>query len=187
MVAKVKILIKGFIDLEKSKGWSTTSLIIDKNLVMIVDPGTVYDSKYIIDELKKEGLSVNDVDYVCISHSHLDHYRNIGLFPRAKSLDYWGIWDKDRLISKDWNCDFNENIYVMKTPGHNEDGITLFVKSDKGIIAICGDVFWEENYPKDGEDPFAQNQKLLIKSRKKVMNKADWIIPGHGDIFKATK
>lgn len=185
MVAEVKVLIKGFIDLKKDTGWSTISLIIDKDIIMVVDPGTVRSQKDIADALKKEGLNINDVNYVGISHSHLDHYRNIGMFPKAKSIDYWGIWDKDKLISKNWDCDLSKNIHIMKTPGHSSDGITFFVKSNEGIIAICGDIFWKKNFPKDGEDPFVNDQNLLIGSRKKILERADWIIPGHENIFKS--
>ena len=187
MVAIVKVLVNGFIDLDKYRGWSSTSLVLDKDIVMVLDPGTVYDPNEITEALKKEGFSVGDINYVCISHSHLDHYRNIGIFPKAKSVDFWGIWDKDKLISKEWNCEFSENIYMMKTPGHNYDGITIFVKTKKGTIALCGDVFWREDYPEEGKDPFAQDQQLLSQSRKKVIEKADWIVPGHDKIFKVKK
>ena len=45
MVAIVKVLVNGFIDLDKYRGWSSTSLVLDKDIVMVLDPGTVYDPK----------------------------------------------------------------------------------------------------------------------------------------------
>jgi len=73
----------------------------------------------------------------------------------------------------------------MKTPGHSYDGITLFIKTKEGIIAICGDIFWEKNSPKD--DPYAQDKEKLKESRKKILELADWIIPGHGKMWKVEK
>lgn len=61
----------------------------------------------------------------------------------------------------------------------------MFVKTDKGIVAICGDVFWKENFPED--DPYASDKEKLKESRKKVLEIADWVIPGHGKIFKVKR
>jgi len=110
----------------------------------------------------------------------MDHYRNIGMFPKAKALDYWGIWDKDTVI--DWKSQFTENILIIKTPGHNYDGITLLVKTEQGIVAVVGDVFWKENFSED--DPYASDKEKLLKSRKLVLQKADFIIPGHGNMYE---
>ena len=51
------------------------------------------------------------------------------------------------------------------------------------MVAICGDVFWKENYPEN--DEYASNGEALEESRKKVLALADYIIPGHDDIYKA--
>ena len=37
------------------------------------------------------------------------------------------------------------------------------------------------------EDPFANDKEVLLNSRKLVLEKADFIIPGHGKIFKVNK
>lgn len=186
-MAEVKILIEGYATAdsvesseESEKTCCTITLIKDKDIVMIVDPGVLEDQKILVDELKTEGLNIDDVNIVCITHSHIDHYRNIGMFPRAKTLEYWGLWDKNTV--EDWKEQFTENIRIVKTPGHNYDSITLFVKTDKGIIAVCGDVFWKENFP--GNDPYASDKEKLKESRKKILEMADYVIPGHGKMFK---
>ncbi|PIZ27683.1 hypothetical protein COY45_01165 [Candidatus Berkelbacteria bacterium CG_4_10_14_0_8_um_filter_42_34] len=187
-MTEVKILIEGYTTADtaeagEEKTCPTITLIKDKDIVMIVDPGVLEDQKILIDILGKEGLTIDDIDIVCITHSHIDHYRNIGMFPRAKTLEYWGLWDKNTV--EDWKEQFTENIQIVKTPGHNYDSITLFVKTDKGIIAVCGDVFWKENFPED--DAYASDKKKLQESRKKILEMADWIIPGHGKMFKVQK
>ena len=182
-MAEVKILFPGYFSADGNEGIATITLIKDKNLNILVDPGVLESQDELINKLKDEGLSVNDIDIVCITHSHLDHYRNIGLFPTAKTLEYWGLWDKK--IVEDWPEQFTEDIKIIKTPGHNYDCISLLVNTDKGIVAIVGDVFWKEDYPDD--DPYASDKDKLNESRQKILKLADWIIPGHGDIYKVKK
>ena len=81
----------------------------------------------------------------------------------------------------------------MHTPGHDYTGLTLFVTTGPesehpGVVAICGDVFWKENYPLDlKDDAYASNPERLEESREMILKMADWIIPGHGGIYKNDK
>lgn len=187
-MAEVKILVEGFTTADsknegEEKTCATISLIRDGDLIMIVDPGVLENQEILIDALKKEGLSLDEVNMVGITHSHIDHYRNIGMFKNAKTLEYFGLWDKD--VCEDWQEQFTPNVRVLKTPGHDYTGITFFVKTNNGIVAVCGDVFWKEDYPKD--DPYASDNEKLNESRKKVKELADWIIPGHAGIYRIKK
>ena len=184
-MAEVKILVEGYTseESEQENTCCTVTLIKDENINMVVDPGTLKDRQILINALKQEGLTINDINFVCITHSHMDHYRNIGMFPEAKALDYWGIWENDTV--DDWNPKFTDNIEIIKTPGHDYSGITLLVKTDKGVVAVCGDVFWKENFPED--DPYASDKEKLKESREKVLAMADWVIPGHDGIFQVKK
>jgi len=187
-MAEVKVLIEGYTTADtaetgEGKTCPTITLVRDKDVVMVVDPGVLEDQKILIDKLREECLTVDNINVVFITHSHLDHYRNIGMFPNAKTLEYWGLWDRNTV--EDWQEQFTDNIKVIKTPGHNYDSLTLIVKTNKGTIAICGDVFWKENFPED--DPYASDKEKLKESRKKVLEMADWIIPGHGKMFKVKK
>ncbi len=181
-MAEIKILIKGYASTDTNgHSCSTIVLIRDKDMRMIVDPGTLPNQDLLVEKLKEEGLTVNDINIVFITHSHVDHYRNIGMFPKAKTLDFWGWWEGD--IWKEASENISENLKIIKTPGHSSDNVTLLVKTDKGNVAICGDVFWKENFPQD--DPYASDKGKLKESRKKVLEIADYIIPGHGEMFKS--
>ncbi len=188
-MAEVKVLIEGFTNAdskekgEEEKTCATITLVKDKNIIMIVDPGVLDSQDILIKKLKEENLTVNDVNIVCITHSHIDHYRNIGMFPKAKTLEYFGLWNGGSV--EDWKEQFTEDIRIIKTPGHNYDGISLLVKTKKGIVAIVGDVFWKESFPED--DPYASDKEKLKESRKKILELADYIIPGHGKMFKVKK
>lgn len=194
MVAEVKILIEGDTnagevgETDKERVRATTTLVKDGDVIMVVDPGVLESQQVLIEALKKEGLTVEDVNVVCITHSHIDHYRNIGMFPNAKTLEYFGLWDKESV--QDWSEDFTSNIKIIRTPGHDYTGISLIVETGPesgypGIVAICGDVFWKENYPATpSDDVYASDPEKLEKSREIILKMADWIVPGHAGIYK---
>ena len=189
MPAEAKVLLEGFTNSEsvaeggEERTQPTITLVRDGDLVMVVDPGIMDDQQLLVDALKKEKLTVEDVNFVCITHSHIDHYRNIGMFPQAKTVEYYGLWDKNTVET--WSENLTSNISLLHTPGHDYTGITLFVTTEKGVVAICGDVFWRENYPLDPkDDAFASNPGRLEESRAIVLNRADWIVPGHGPMYK---
>ena len=186
-MAKVKILVEGYtnadlgVEAGQEKTCPTITLVLDKDMVMVVDPGVLDDQKILVDALAKEGFSVNDVNVVCLTHSHIDHYRNAGMFPKAKVLEYFGLWDGGKV--QDWQENFTNDIQILKTPGHDYTCITLFIKTDDGIVAVCGDVFWKENGPEF--DMYASDHQKLQHSRGLVLEIAQWIVPGHGGMYKA--
>lgn len=181
MMAEAKIVFEGYTSIDANgRSCSTVTLVRDEEIAMIIDPGTLPDQKVLIDALKNEGLSIDDINIVGLTHSHMDHFRNIGMFPKAKVIDYWGWWINDFWKKSDGNI--SENISIIKTPGHTKDSITFLVKTERGKVAICGDVLWKNDLLH--KDPFAEDLKELDKSRKKVLEIADYIIPGHGKMFK---
>jgi len=192
MPAEVKILVEGFTNADsvvaagEERTQPTVTLVKDGDLIMVVDPGVMESQQVLIGALKRENLTVQDVNVVCITHSHFDHFRNVGMFPDAKVLEYYGVWHENTIDN--WAEDFTPNIKIMHTPGHDVTGLTLFVTMSEGVVAICGDVFWKKNYPQHPEDDaFASNPERLKDSRKMILRMADWIIPGHGPMYKNDK
>jgi len=186
-MAEVKVLLKGYLG---DGSCSTVSLVRDvletgEQMVMVVDPGTVKSQNLIVEALKSEGLASEDVTHVGITHGHMDHFRNIGMFGMAKAVDYWGIWSGDDCVSSDKEdmVKISGGVKTVKTPGHSYDSITFLVFTSEGEVAICGDVFWKKDYPKVEDDPYASDRAELVKSRTKVLEIADAVIPGHGEKY----
>jgi len=187
-MATVDVLVEGFTsDDGKGDGNETTfctmTLVRDGDIVMVVDPGTLKSQDIMKDALAKHGLKVKDVNTVFLTHSHMDHFGSIGMFPGAKTVEFYGQWQEDRV--EDRNNKLSDDIEVIETPGHAKTGLTLLVKTDKGTVAICGDVFWKENFPE--KDPYADEPEEVEKSRKKVLEAADYIVPGHAGIYEIKK
>jgi glyoxylase-like metal-dependent hydrolase (beta-lactamase superfamily II) len=185
-MAEVKILIQGFTNEDsladggEEHTCPTMTLVRSENEVIVCDPGVIDKPEKIKNALNENGLSIDQVTTVFITHSHIDHYRNIGIFPRAKTLEYYGLWEGDTVA--DWNEQFTSEVKILKTPGHNATGLSLLVDIGEGKVAIVGDVFWKENKP--DTDPYADNLPALEQSRKLICATADFIIPGHGPMYR---
>ena len=196
-MAKIKILVEGYakeIDGEEFAS-STTTLIQDADLNIVVDPGM--DRKLLVSALKKENLSLNQIDYVILTHTHLDHSLLAGIFENAKILDNNDIYFFDGKIGEHEGKVPNTEIQIIKTPGHYQFHCSVFVNTeDLGRIIIAGDVFWwadNESQKTDKQsllehkDPYVKDIGALDESRKKILELADYIIPGHGKMFKVEK
>lgn len=196
-MADVKVLIEGYVKEEKGfeLASSTTTLIKENRINIIVDPGM--NRKMLLKALKKEKLSPNKIDYVILTHYHLDHSLLTGIFENARVLDNTEFYSFDGKIDSHKGKIPKTDIQIVKTPGHDMFHCSVLVKDEKlGNVAIVGDVFWWRNNQKqeiekedliNHEDPYVKNKEELINSRKKVLEIADYIIPGHGKMFKVNK
>lgn len=194
---EIKILIKGYVKEEDNAEFasSTTTLIREGNLNIIVDPGM--DRKLLLASLKKENLSPSKIDYVILTHYHLDHSLLAGIFENAKILDNSEIYSWNGKIESHKGKVPGADIEIINTPGHDMFHCSVLVKTKKlGKIAIVGDVFWWSNTEKqqtdkkslmEHKDPYMKDEKKLLASRKKILKIADYIIPGHGKTFKVKK
>jgi len=192
---KIKILIQGYAYQGENGNFfasPTTTLIYHNYKRILVDPGT--NSKKLLEELAKENLTPNDIDILYLTHYHPDHFLNIKLFPSLPLVDGSMVWKEDEeIIIEDGKIPGTE-IQILLTPGHTAEHSSLLVPTDDlGLVCIAQDVFWWEDGKQktdnveemiNYEDPFASDFEALKKSRKLVLEKADWIIPGHGEMFK---
>ncbi len=187
---KVKVLIEGYAK-QLEDGWQANSSVVliksnDKNI--ICDPGC--GKKELLGALKKEGLEISDIDFVFLTHGHIDHSFLAGIFDQA------GIIDEIYVYKKDFSIEHNgiipgTDLEIIHTPGHVEDHCSLVVKTERGIYSVAGDIFcWLQDeeqtidIDKPDSDTEHMDMKKLVESRKKIIQISDYIIPGHGKIFK---
>ncbi len=195
-MTELKVLIEGYARKENSTedASSTTTLIREGEINIIVDPGMNRD--LLLKSLKKEKLSPDKINYVILTHYHLDHSLLTGIFENAKVLDDEGIYSFDGMIKKHDGKVPETNIEIIKTPGHDPFHCSILIETKEGKLIIAGDVFWwyddeEQKTDKESlinrEDPYVRDKGALINSRKLVLEKADYIIPAHGKMFKVEK
>lgn len=187
----IDILIEGYATVTDT-GWvasgTTTLITTDDGVKIIVDPGA--NRQLLLQKLKDRGLKVENIDYVFLTHLHLDHSLLMGIFPSAKVINHEGITSGDKgelvpaLIPK-------TDISVIKTPGHEYAGASLLIPTKEGTVGVVGDVFWFEGSEQvldvNAPDDFATDMEVLKKSREEVLELCDWIVPGHGKMMKVEK
>lgn len=193
-MAEVIVLVEGYARSKKDyyEASCSTVLIVDNGKNILVDPGC--NEELLLNALKKQKLSPNDIDCIFLSHYHVDHILNLRLFPKKDVLDGDVIYrgDKEYSFSK---IIPGTAIEVIPTPGHAHEEVTLLVKTKKGVVAVAEDLWWWEDGKQKTDlkslvelkDSFVKNEDQLKKSRELILSKADWIIPGHGKIFKVPK
>jgi glyoxylase-like metal-dependent hydrolase (beta-lactamase superfamily II) len=187
----VKVLIEGYAK-EIKDGWiasSTVTLVQSNNLNIIVDPGC--NRQRLIDALAKEGLKPADIDFVLLTHSHTDHTLLSGMFENAKVLNEEEVYNGDKQTDHGGKIP-GTDLKIIDTRGHSENDVSLIVPTEKGTYAIVADLFWWKDDEKEvldinHPDPYVTDMTQIVKSRKKILEIADFIIPGHGKVLKVSK
>ena len=156
----------------------TVALVRGAGVTLVADPGMVAERALILDALKKEGVSAEDVTHIFISHHHPDHTVNIALFPNAQLVDFWATYTGDLWEDHGDEYAIAPGIRVLQTPGHTEEDASLVVETAQGTYVLTHTWAFPDITP--GDAPLTWDQEALNTSRAKVLQRADWIIPGHG-------
>jgi glyoxylase-like metal-dependent hydrolase (beta-lactamase superfamily II) len=187
---KVVVLIPGYADWAgpgKQRASGTVTLVKGRTNV-IVDTGVPTQKKTIVKRLAAEGLTPNDIRYVVITHGQSDHIGNNNLFPKAEFILDTDVSIGDQYSVHDFHKDafhIDDGIWVVSTPGHTEHDISVIVETEDGPVAVAGDIFEKEGDWLDKSwEAWSKKKDDQRKSREKLLRIAQYIVPGHGDIFR---
>lgn len=194
-MAEVKVLIEGYAK-RIANGWlasSAVTLVRSNNKNIIIDPGC--NRPGLLRELAKHDLRPADIDFVLLTHNHTDHALLAGIFENARVLNESEIYDNDRQVEHHGRIP-GTDLEIIQTPGHSHGHCSLIARTNKGVYAVAGDVFWwldgqKQKIDKESlighEDPYVKDKKDIAESRRTLLKLADYIIPGHGKMFKVEK
>lgn len=156
---------------------------------------TAWDGDLLLHELKSHHVAAEDVDYLVCSHGHADHIGNLNLFLNAhhfvgsclshKNVYYPHDFDKEPYV-------LDKDIEVISTPGHTKTCVSVIVRNaNLGLtVALAGDLFEKEGDIFD-EDLWikagTEDEDLQRINRLRVAEMVNYIIPGHGPMFKVTE
>src|SRR6266498_3692227 len=145
---------------------STNYYILDANTVkLLIDCGWPGTLPKFIAELKRKGISINEIKYLLVTHFHPDHagltqeLKKLGIklvllesqisfiapfaeFFKGKNFPYVEITQNDNLVlkfedSRKFLASIGINGEIISTPGHSDDSVTLIL--DEGF-AFTGDL-----------------------------------------------
>jgi len=195
-MTKFELLIEGYAK-QTDNGWMASSNVIyikDNDKKIIIDPGI--NKSLLLKNLKNRGLTPAEINIVFLTHYHPDHSYLSAIFKNAKLVDGYYLYEEDKEILYEGKIP-GTNLKIIHTPGHSTEHSSILIKTKEGNIAIAGDLFWWTQNEKQNtnnlsellnrNDHVAENVEQLRLSREKVLSVADWIIPGHGKIFKNPK
>jgi glyoxylase-like metal-dependent hydrolase (beta-lactamase superfamily II) len=173
----VKVIKKGYLRLIREMGdvvagGSSSVTLIESDKKIIVDTGLRIDRQEIIQGLDELDLNPKEIDFVVNTHPHGDHMGNNDLFEYATY-----VLNRDGLkVCKD--------VEMIYTPGHTSRCYSLLVHTDEGEVAIVGDLIALKEDIVTGRIPQTIDFNLQKENRRKIIEIADYIVPGHGDIFR---
>jgi glyoxylase-like metal-dependent hydrolase (beta-lactamase superfamily II) len=179
--ARVDVVLDGSLTSTGGGVQSTCTLVRDGDRVIVVDPGMAPGADAILEPLARLGVRPEDVTDVVLSHHHPDHTIHAGHFPNAAIHDHWAIYR-----GTDWEdseCDgrvISPSVQLARTPGHTAEDLALVAGTPDGVVVTTHSWFHAESGV-DDEDP--EDPEQLRESRRRILEVADRIIPGHGPAF----
>lgn len=182
-MAEVHVLMDGYLRNEGERVGSTVGFVLDRDALVVIDPGMVPGQGAILDPLEALGVAPGDVTDVVLSHHHPDHTINAGLFPSARVHDHWAWYLDDLWTDRPAEgFEVSSAVRLIETPGHSPQDISTLVQTDEGLVVFTH-LWWTATIPE--EDPFAPDPALLHANRERVLGLPNLIRihPGHGTAF----
>lgn len=175
------------------------NILIDTSWEGVSDESVVpIEQNRLIMELKYFGVDPEDIDEIFVTHWHWDHWENIYLFPKARVF-YAGrssthVKKNLNLISADNETlklkegdNWHAGLEILSTDGHSDHDHSVVIDYNGKAFVAAGDAIVSKMYyhtdtffPNDRVTDF---QEELQASFRKIVERADFIIPGHDGVF----
>jgi N-acyl homoserine lactone hydrolase len=151
-------------------------------------------------QLAKFGLAKSDIDYLIITHTHIDHVGNIDGFPgvpiimgkEERELErpiYWRgkkplEWPNTEYLLIDGDYEFGTNFEILHVPGHTPGELSILLTlPNTGSILLTSDAISRESEVSEGCID-ATNPAQAIASANRILDLATadnaFVIYGHG-------
>ena len=185
-MTSVEILVDGFSLREGSGVWhisSNVTLVQDEGVLLLVDLGAADRQQALLDALSRHGIEPGDIDFIVLTHLHIDHVGALGLFPGTNIIVPEGTATGSHLkFCNPTTLHPSPHTFVLRVPGHTTNDIALGLHSDDGTTTVvAGDLFPVDLNP---DSPItAASLSTLALSRRRVLDIADFIVTGHGPVL----
>lgn len=174
----------------------TSTLIRASQQNIIVDTLGPWDREKLSEHLAAKQLSTDDIALVVGTHLHTDHIGNLNLFSKATHIvgdqrckgDYFEF----DILKGNKSISLTHGVELVFTPGHTDNDVSVVVHNvDKlGTVAVVGDLF-ESQLDLEDESLWREagsvSPELQTENRNYILSIADYIVPGHGPMFRVNK
>lgn len=141
--------------------------------------------------LHLEGLTPQDIDYIFFTHLHRDHTGNYKLFRNSTFFMSTCEYERSPIPNSepvDDNDEIMEGVTALYTPGHTKGHCSVRVSLEEDTVVCAGDAIVSLTYLLQGKfwsyNPDYYSDEASRESVKRIMDAADYIIPGHGSVLK---
>ncbi|MFC1934048.1 MBL fold metallo-hydrolase [Chloroflexota bacterium] len=181
--------------------------IIKDHINIIVDVGSIQFLQNLLDDMKRDGIKPEDINFIINTHLHLDHYMANEEFKKLsgarilahpvqkknydtnviKVSQSFGIspqeYKEDETIN---NTEFGRGslkLELIDTPGHSSDSICVYSPVEKFLI--CGDLIFSQN---TGRTDLPGGNSEQLKQSIELVSKLDieYLLPGHMGIVEGS-
>jgi N-acyl homoserine lactone hydrolase len=150
---------------------SSVVLVIQQGKKIVVDTGLFGEEEVILDALARLELRPEDIDAVVNTHSHPDHCGNNHIFVESE------------IINPKEGETIAPGLWIMETPGHSRDSISMVVEASK-IVIVAGDALPTfDNFLKNVPPALHIDRDLAVSSMERITSLADVVVPGHDRPF----
>ena len=150
---------------------SSVVLVIQQGKKIVVDTGLFGEEEIILDALARLEIRPEDIDAVVNTHSHPDHCGNNHLFSESEII----VPKEGEIITP--------GLWIMETPGHSRDSISVVVEASK-IVIVAGDALPTfDNFLKNVPPALHIDRDLAVSSMERITRLADVVVPGHDRPF----
>ncbi|KAF7496598.1 Metallo-beta-lactamase domain-containing protein 1 [Sarcoptes scabiei] len=178
-----------------ANGTSTLIRLSDgKNF--LIDTLGPWDKDDLVDRLHRQNLSPENIHLLIGTHMHTDHIGNLNLFTNCPQIisdqRCFGDFFEFDIFGSNKHLTLAKDVDLISTPGHTPNDVSIICRNvDRlGTVAIVGDLFESKNDLEDERiwidaGSFDSNQQRI--NRQYILSEADFIVPGHGPMFKVDR
>lgn len=178
---------------------SSITLIRSSGKHIIVDTGFPGDEVNIKKGLEAAGLTPEGIDIVINTHGHMDHIAGNKLFKNARflihPLEPRSAPPGCEVEEVDPPMNLDENVAIIFTPGHSRGCISVVIRHlpsrfsgpDKTVVCAGDALPIQANYIGWLPPGISYDWEVALDSMKRIVQIADWVIPGHDKPFRVDK
>ncbi|MCF8103899.1 MAG: MBL fold metallo-hydrolase [Desulfohalobiaceae bacterium] len=186
-------------------GWCSVVLLEGRGHRILFDTGSYGDRAILIQRLGEQGLCLEDIDAVVISHFHFDHMVNIELlteqelFLHSRELDYiktrafaetgdpfvpltHAALYQDRLIPVEDDQILFPGLRIVHLPGHTPGTMGLYLEQEDILLTSDG-VKNAADFLQKRPPPCFYSEAIALESYHRVCSLTNHILPGHDREF----
>lgn len=176
--------------------------ILGGEITVLIDPGHSQYLRRLFHQIEEEGLSIDRLSLIILTHSHPDHFEGIEFF-RDKPVKIAMSQEEEQYLNQigrflfemmgkslpPYRIDFflkegalrlkGRELQILKTPGHSPGSLSIYWPERKALFT--GDLLF---YGGVGRTDFPKgNSKLLVKSIERLSQlEVELLLPGHGEM-----